>query len=288
MQRNAKMARRAVAILFLVPMAASCLVCSLYAQPPAMEPAAPAPVHDPVFRVTSPNSTLVLVEKFAKVVELPNIKAVDGFDPEIVKVEALAPNQVRVLGNKQVALGPLAVEAGIFAFLLLVVTSSAVAELHGRDTAKRLVLFGFVPLIVSVLLSLVVLEVPPSPDMDPLRLQAFDTMMSGTPRIWIGGITAYGVSTFLNVTIFSRLKAREGSRLLWLRAAIASVLSQIVDTLIFITVAFYGVFPIAELILGQMLAKVVLSAVLVPPLVYAFVGLGRALDRPAKDSAAAP
>ncbi|MGL1143203.1 hypothetical protein ACSTLN_23725, partial [Vibrio parahaemolyticus] len=36
-----------------------------------------------------------------------------------------------VLGNKQVALGPLAVEAGIFAFLLLVVTSSAVAELHG-------------------------------------------------------------------------------------------------------------------------------------------------------------
>ena len=50
-----------------------------------------------------------------------------------------------VLGNKQVALGPLAVEAGIFAFLMLVITSSAVAELHGRATANRLVLFGFVP-----------------------------------------------------------------------------------------------------------------------------------------------
>ena len=37
-----------------------------------------------------------------------------------------------VLGNKQVDLGPLAVEAGIFAFLLLVVTSSAVAELFDR------------------------------------------------------------------------------------------------------------------------------------------------------------
>ena len=53
-----------------------------------------------------------------------------------------------VLGNKQVALGPLAVEAGIFAFLLLVVTSSAVAELHGQRTAKRLVLLGFVPLLI--------------------------------------------------------------------------------------------------------------------------------------------
>ena len=39
-----------------------------------------------------------------------------------------------------------------------------------------------------------------------------------------------------------------------------------------------GVFPIGELLLCQMLAKVVLSAVLVPPLVYGFVGLGRRLD----------
>lgn len=184
-----------------------------------------------------------------------------------------------VLGNKQVALGPLAVEAGIFAFLLLVVTSSAVAELHGRATANRLVLIGFVPLIASLLLSLLVLAVPASPDMDPQRLSAFETVMGGTPRIWIGGIVAYGVSTLLNVTIFSRLKAREGASLLWLRAGVASVLSQVVDTLIFITIAFYGVFPIQELLIGQMIAKVVLSVIMVPPLIYAFVALGRSLDR---------
>jgi uncharacterized integral membrane protein (TIGR00697 family) len=184
-----------------------------------------------------------------------------------------------VLGNKQVALGPLAVEAGIFAFLMLVVTSSAMAELHGRATANRLVLLGFVPMIVSMLLTWLVLQIPASPQMAPERLVAFETILGSTRRIWFAGILAYGVSTFLNVFIFSRLKAREGAALLWLRSAVASILSQIVDSLIFITVAFYGVFPIGELILGQMLAKVVLSAVLVPPLVYAFVALGRALDR---------
>jgi len=57
------------------------------------------------------------------------------------------------------------------------------------------------------------------------------------------------------------------------------VLSQIVDTLIFVTIAFWGVFPIGELLLGQMLAKVVLSALLVPPLVYLAVALGRRLDQ---------
>ena len=183
-----------------------------------------------------------------------------------------------VLGNKQVALGPLAVEAGIFAFLMLVVTSSAVAELHGGEVANKLVLIGFVPLIASLFLTLVVLGLPAAADMDPARLTAFETMMSGTPRIWLGGILAYGISTLLNVSIFSRLKGREGSRLLWFRSAVASGLSQIVDTLIFISVAFYGVFPIGELLLGQMLAKVVLSVVMVPPLIYLFVGLGRRLD----------
>lgn len=182
-----------------------------------------------------------------------------------------------VLANKQVALGPLAVEAGIFAFLMLVATSSAIAELFGRPTANRLVLIGFVPLIVSLLLAALVLALPPSADMPPDRLAAFETIMGSTPRIWIGGIVAYGTSQFLNVTIFSALK-RPGGGLLWLRAAIASILSQIVDTLLFITISFYGLFPIGNLLLGQMLAKVVLSAVLVTPLVYLFVAIGRSLD----------
>ena len=130
---------------------------------------------------------------------------------------------------------------------------------------------------MSLLLTLTVLAVPAAPAMDPKRLEAFTTIMGGTPRIWLGGILAYGISTLLNVTIFTRLK-REGGRLLWFRSAVASGLSQIVDTLIFIGVAFYGVFPIGELLLGQMLAKVVLSLVLVPPLIYLFVAIGRRLD----------
>lgn len=182
-----------------------------------------------------------------------------------------------VLGNKQVALGPLAVEAGIFAFLLLVVLSSAVAELHGRSIANRLVRYGFIPLICSILLSLLVLVLPASPDMDSARLSAFELMILATPRIWLAGIVAYGVSQTLNVYIFSALR-RDGGRLVWLRGAIAGVLSQIVDTLLFITIAFYGIFPIAPLLAGQLIAKVALSIVLVPLLIQACVAFGRRLD----------
>ncbi len=186
-----------------------------------------------------------------------------------------------VLANKQVALGPLAVEAGIFAFLMLVVTSSAVAVLFGRAVANRLVVIGFVPLVFSILLAILVLALPAAHDMPADRQDAFNMMMRATPRIWIAGIIAYGISQFLNVTIFSALRGQGEGRLIWFRAGVAAVLSQIVDTLLFITISFYGEFPIGDLLLGQMIAKIVLSALLVPPLVQLFVSLGRRLDAPA-------
>jgi len=195
-----------------------------------------------------------------------------------------------VLGNKLVALGPLSdlgvalglgplgIEAGICAFLLLVILSSAVAELHGGNVATRLVRWGFLPLIVSMALIELVLHLPPAPAMDAARLAAFETILGQSARLMLAGLIAYGTSQTLNVTIFAWLKGREGAQLLWLRAGIASVLSQIVDTLLFITISFYGVFPIGGLLIGQMIVKVVLSALLVPPLVYLFVALGRKLD----------
>lgn len=188
-----------------------------------------------------------------------------------------------VLGNKQVGLGPyLAVEAGIFPFLLLVALSSAVAELHGQSTANRLVLWGFVPLVMSIMLIALVYAIPAAPEMDPARLDAFNMILGQSPRLMAAGIVAYGTSQFLNVTIFSALRGRDdgSARTGWLatRGAIASALSQIVDTLLFVSIAFYGIFPIAELMAGQMLAKVVLSVTLIPLVITGLVALGRSLD----------
>jgi queuosine precursor transporter len=161
----------------------------------------------------------------------------------------------------------------------LVVISSAVAQLYGRRVANRLVLWGFLPLFASMALIGLVLLLPPSAEMGPERLAAFETVLSQNLRIMAAGPAAYGVSMLLNVTIFSFLKGKaDGTGSTWwlmVRGAIASALSQVVDTLIFITLAFYGEFPIGSLLMGQALAKVVLSIVLVPPLIALCVGLAR-------------
>lgn len=174
-------------------------------------------------------------------------------------------------------LGDLAVESGIFAFLLLVVLSSAVAELHGTTVANRLVRFGFIPLIVSMcLLTLVIHVVPPAPFWDDQ--EAYARLLGQGARMQFAGLVSYGVSQTLNVTVFSRLSAGREGRMLMMRAWIASLLSQVVDTLIFITISFAGVLPLWDIMGGQIISKLVLSTIMVPPFIWLFVKLGRKLD----------
>ncbi len=185
-----------------------------------------------------------------------------------------------VLGVKQVALGPLAVEAGIFGFLLLVVLSSAIAELHGQKTATFLVRLGFIPLLVSAALIHLVLALPHDPGMYPPAIDAFPIVVGQSSRMMIAGLISYGISQTLNVLIFSKLSGQVGGegKLVWLRGMIASIISQIIDTILFITISFLGERPIVALMEGQMLTKVVLSIVLVPFMITFFVRLGRRLD----------
>ncbi|WP_425230962.1 queuosine precursor transporter [Sphingomonas sp.] len=182
-----------------------------------------------------------------------------------------------VLGAKQVALGPLAVEAGIFPFLTLVGISSGVAELYGKATADRLVRFGFVPLLFAIFLVWLVIRLPTDPGMYEPAKAAFPIILAQGWRMMAAGILAYGISVTLNIWLFARLRTVTG-RWAGLAGFMAAALSQIVDTLIFITASFYGERPILTLMAGQMLAKVVLSAVLVPLIIALVVRVGRRLD----------
>lgn len=182
-----------------------------------------------------------------------------------------------VLGVKQVALGPLAVEAGIFPFLTLVVLSSAVTELHGAETGNRLVRWGFLPLILSMALIQLVLALPSDEGMWPPAVSAFPTVLGSSARLMLAGLIAYGVSQTLNVLIFDKLRAMNAGAA-WLRGGIASVLSQIVDTVLFISIGFLGTRAIGDLIVGQALTKVALSILIVPLLITLLVRWGRRLD----------
>jgi uncharacterized integral membrane protein (TIGR00697 family) len=171
-----------------------------------------------------------------------------------------------------------------------VVLSSAVAELFGKDMANRLVRYGFIPLIVSmIMLTIVIRVVPPAPFWGDQ--EAFQRLLGQGVRMQFAGLISYGTSQMLNVYVFSKLAGQGGiGKGVMLRAWIASMLSQIVDTILFISISFYGVvdaasgqpMPVGQIMEGQIISKLVLSTIMVPALVVFFVRLARRLDaRPA-------
>ena len=186
-----------------------------------------------------------------------------------------------VLGFKLIKLGPifdigpLAVPGGVFGFLLAIVTVNATAELHGRAVAQRMVFMGFVPLIVSLGLMQLVLALPPA---DGWSGQAMaEAVFGSSTRLILAGMVAYGISQTLDVTIFTWMRGQKGGHMLWFRASVAALVAQTVDTFIFVTVAFFGVFPLLPVIGGQLTAKAIIWVAAVP-LLYLVVWVGRRLD----------
>ena len=108
-----------------------------------------------------------------------------------------------VLGAKQVAIGPLAVEAGIFPFLMLVGISSAVSEIHGKSVADRFVRLGFAPLVGAILLTLFVLNLPTDPQMYEPAKDAFPIILGQSWRMMLLGLFAiYQHFLLLNHNMF--------------------------------------------------------------------------------------
>jgi uncharacterized integral membrane protein (TIGR00697 family) len=173
-----------------------------------------------------------------------------------------------VLAAKIVSIGPVSVPAGVFAYCLTFVCADVISEIWGRRYANMVVLVGLIGLACTFLLIRLALWWPAATFWD--QEDAFRGVMGMTPRIIAASLAAYLLSQFHDVWLYTLLKDRMRGRHLWLRNNLATILSQLIDSVAFITIAFYGVMPVCPLIVGQWSVKVVL-ALCDTPLVYAAV-----------------
>lgn len=119
-------------------------------------------------------------------------------------------------------------------------------ECYGTKTARKAVLIGFISSLFFLTMSqLILLYQPNSYD---IAHDSFVTLFTVTPRIILGSLVAYLVSQNLDIWVYKKIKSITGEKLLWVRNNISTIIAQFVDTIIFHSIAFYGVFPIEVLI----------------------------------------
>jgi uncharacterized integral membrane protein (TIGR00697 family) len=184
-----------------------------------------------------------------------------------------------VLASKIIRIGPLVVPAGVLAYSLTFLITDVISEIWGKERAQTVVIGGFITLVLVFVLTGISILWPPASFWP--HQQEYETILGSSARIMIASLTAYLFSQYHDVWAFHFWRRVTTERFLWLRNNASTIVSQLLDSVVFITIAFYGVMPLTPLILGQWVVKVGIAA-LDTPLVYLLVYLVRRRLPPVK------
>lgn len=150
----------------------------------------------------------------------------------------------------------------------LFLVTDALGEKYGHKDARKAVALGFFSLISMVIIMQISLLFEPS-EYD-IAQSSLETIFGLLPRIALGSLLAYGVSQLIDVYIFKWIKGLTGEKYLALRNIGSTFFSQLVDTIIFVPIAFLGELPfdlVVEIFITTYIIKLMV-AVLDTPFVY--------------------
>lgn len=156
----------------------------------------------------------------------------------------------------------LAASATVFSYAATFPLADCINEVGGKKIARLAVNIGFVGLLILVGFLQLSIWSPAAPFWN--GQPAYEATLGFGWRILLGGWLSYLVGNHVDVSIFQWIRNRTGEKWFWLRKNVSTLISQAIDTVIFMSVAFGGVFPIAKAIPGQYLLKIIVALVLTP------------------------
>jgi queuosine precursor transporter len=134
-------------------------------------------------------------------------------------------------------------------------------ERFGKKEAQKAVWLGFFTLIIMTIIMQLSLIFQPHPD--DIAQESLSTIFGLIPRIALGSLAAYLVSQFADVYFFSFLKKKfPTDAQFWIRNNGSTMISQLLDTLVFTSIAFLGTFPLdiwLEIFITTYLLKWIIS-----------------------------
>ncbi|MDK2893593.1 MAG: queuosine precursor transporter, partial [Thermotoga sp.] len=143
-----------------------------------------------------------------------------------------------VIAGKLVNIGPFLVPVAVLCYPITFAVTDIVSEVYGKRTAQKMVWTGFFTSLILVIYSQIAVFYPPASIF--ANNEAFVKVFGSTPRIVLASILAYILSQTHDVWAFHFWKKVTRGSHLWLRNNLSTMVSQFIDTLTFITVAFAG------------------------------------------------
>jgi len=183
-----------------------------------------------------------------------------------------------ILATKILLIGPWAAPAGVLIFPIAYILNDVITEVWGFGKARLIIWTGFAVNILAVLFFTLGIVIPGAPFWQ--NQEAFSTILGNTPRIVVASLSAYLIGSFLNAFVMSRMKVMTNGKGFSARAILSTLVGETADSLIFISIAFAGVFPFGVLItmiFTQAMLKTVYEILILPVTIWV-VGLVKRIE----------
>lgn len=174
-----------------------------------------------------------------------------------------------ILATKILLIGPWAAPAGVLIFPLAYILNDVITEVWGFGKARLIIWTGFAVNILAVVFFTLGIVIPGAPFWP--NQEAFGTVLGNTPRIVVASLSAYLIGSFLNAFVMSRMKVATKGKGFGIRAIASTLAGESADSLIFISIAFAGIFPagvLITMIFTQAMLKTVYEIMILPVTIW--------------------
>lgn len=132
-------------------------------------------------------------------------------------------------------------DGGTLLFPVSYIFGDILTEVYGFERSRRVIWSGFFALALMSLVFWLVGVLPPAAGWT--FQESYRNILMSTPRLAVASIIAYFAGEFLNSAVLSRMKVLTGGRRLWARTIGSTVIGELVDTSLFVVIAFAGTLP---------------------------------------------
>jgi len=136
----------------------------------------------------------------------------------------------------------------VFFFPFVFLTTDVIGQVYGKQMAKNFVWAGFLSIFVFLIYSVISIATPWSRD-NFMDQEWFNTIFGVSLRMSIASLLAYVIGEYQDVLSFFFFKNKLNIKAFWLRSNLSNLWSQLIDTLIFMFVAFLGIYSIKTILL---------------------------------------
>ena len=177
-----------------------------------------------------------------------------------------------VAGKMWAVSGSITLPAAVILFPVTYILGDVFTEVYGFKKASYIIWMGFFLSFFAVAVYMITLALPYPSFWG--NQEAYETVLGTTPRVAAASFAGYLGGEFSNSFIMSKLKTATKGEKLWVRTILSTVVGEGIDSVIFITVSFFGTMDnsiLLTMILSQYLFKVIYEVVFTP-VTYAAVG----------------